>query len=50
MNPDYKNMLKIAKLNRISSIQELEDLIFEIYPNCNGGEFECAKKILKIKN
>lgn len=50
MNPDYKKLLKIAKLNGISSVQELEDLISEIYPDCNGGEFECAKKILKIKN
>ena len=48
MNPDYKNLLKIAKSNGISSVQELEDLISEIYPDCNGGEFECAKKILKI--
>lgn len=50
MNPDYKKLLKIAKSNGISSVQELEDLIYEIYPACNGGEFECAKKILKIKN
>jgi hypothetical protein len=50
MNPDYKKLLKIAKSNEISTVQELEDLISEIYPDCNGGEFECAKKILKIKH
>jgi len=50
MNPDYKKLLKIAKSNGISTVQELEDLISEIYPDCNGGEFECAKQILKIKH
>ena len=49
MNEDYKKVLKEAKKQRISTNQELEDLMSEIYPNCNGGEYECARKILKIK-
>jgi hypothetical protein len=48
MNPDYKKLLKVAKQRKITSNQELEDLISEIYPDCNGGEYECARKILKI--
>jgi hypothetical protein len=49
MNENYKKLLKEAKKKRISTNQELEDLMSVIYPACNGGEYECAKKILKIK-
>ncbi len=49
MNEDYKKLLKVAKARRIKDADDLRDLVDEIYPECNGGEWECAKEILKIK-
>jgi hypothetical protein len=49
MNEDYKKLLKIAKSRRINNADDLRDLVDEVYPDCNGGEWECAKQILKIK-
>lgn len=49
MNEDYKKLLKIAKSRRIKNAEDLRDLVDEVYPDCNGGEYECAKQILKIR-
>lgn len=49
MNEDYKKLLNIAKSRRINNADDLRDLVDEVYPDCNGGEWECAKQILKIK-
>ncbi len=49
MNPKYKELLKVAKQRRIKTVDDLTDLISEMYDECTGGEFECAKQILKIK-
>ena len=49
MNEQYKRFLKEAKARKISTRDKLTDLVYEMYENCTGGEFECAVSILKIK-
>jgi hypothetical protein len=51
MRPEYKAFIKEAKLLRIKTHDELYSLCLEDrHQSISGGEFECAKKILKIKS
>lgn len=49
MNPKYKELIRVSKKRQIKTEDDLWDLVYEIYQDCTGGEFECAKKMLKIK-
>lgn len=51
MRPEYKAFIKEAKSLEIKTHDELYNLCLEDrHQHISGGEFECAKKILKIKN
>jgi hypothetical protein len=49
MREEYKKFLKEAKRLKIKTHDELYDLCLNGHDTISGGEFECAKKILKIK-
>ena len=51
MRPEYKAFLKEAKRLKIKTHDELYNLCLdERFESISGGEFECAKQILKIKS
>ena len=51
MRPEYKAFIKEAKRLVIKTHDELYDLCFDArFQSISGGEFECAKKSLKIKS
>jgi len=51
MRPEYKAFIKEAKRLRIKTHDELYDLCLDDrFQSISGGEFECAKKYLKIKS
>jgi hypothetical protein len=50
MRPIYKEFLKEAKRLKIKTHDDLYNLCLEDrFSDISGGEFECAKDILKIK-
>jgi hypothetical protein len=50
MRKEYKEFIKEAKRRKIKTEDDLYDLSLEDgYDSLTGGEFECAKKSMKIK-
>jgi hypothetical protein len=50
MREEYKKFLKEAKRLGIKTHDELYNLCLNGHDTISGGEFECAKQILKIKS
>ena len=49
MTEGFKELLKLAKASRISTIDELEDLVSECQNEITGADFDCVRQKLKIK-
>jgi hypothetical protein len=50
MREGYIKLIKEAKKRKIKTRDDLSDLLSEVFDDCDGGEFECAVKELKIKS
>jgi hypothetical protein len=49
MSEGFKELLKLAKASRVSTIDELEGLVSECQNEITGSDFECVRQQLKIK-
>ena len=49
MSEGFKELLKLAKRNRVSSYDELQDLVSECENEITGADFESVREKLKIK-
>jgi len=51
--PTFKRLMKRAKVLRIETVRELEDLIADEFegadPHISGADFEIAKKKLRLE-
>lgn len=45
---EYSKLIKRAKVLKISTVKELENLISNEFENITGADFEIAKKQLKL--
>lgn len=51
MRPEYKQFVRKAKELGVGTIKELYELACDMaHLDLTGGEFECAKKELKIRS
>ena len=49
MSEGFKELLKLAKGSRISTYEELSDLVSECENEITGADVECVRQKLKIK-
>ena len=49
MTDGFKELLKLAKSNNVSTYDELQELVHECKNEITGGDFECVRAKLKIK-
>jgi hypothetical protein len=49
MSEGFKELLKLAKAQRVKSYDDLSNLVFECKNEITGGDFECVRQTLKIK-
>ena len=49
MSEGFKELLKLAKRNRVSRYDELQDLVIECENEITGADFESVREKLKIK-
>ena len=49
MSEGFKELLKLAKLERVKNFDELQDLVFQCKNEITGADFECVREKLKIK-
>ena len=49
MTQGLKELLKLAKANRVKTYDELSNLTFECKNEITGSDFECVRQRLKIK-
>jgi hypothetical protein len=49
MSEGFKELLKLAKANRVKTYDELSNLTFECKNEITGADFECVRQQLKIK-
>jgi hypothetical protein len=49
MSEGFKELLKLAKAERIKTYNELQDLVYECKNEITGADFECVRQKLKIK-
>lgn len=45
----FKELLKLAKSNKVKTYDELQELVYDCKNEITGGDFECVREILKIK-
>jgi hypothetical protein len=48
MSEGFKELLKLAKANRVKTYDELSDLTFQCKNEITGSDFECVRQQLKI--
>lgn len=49
MSEGFKELLKLAKEERVKTFDELQDLVFQCKNEITGADFECVREKLKIK-
>jgi hypothetical protein len=49
MSEGFKELLKLAKAERVKTYNELQDLVYECKNEITGADFECVRQQLKIK-
>lgn len=49
MSEGFKELLKLAKANRVKTYDELSNLTLECKNEITGVDFECVRQQLKIK-
>jgi hypothetical protein len=49
MSEGFKELLKLAKAERVKTYNELQDLVYECKNEITGADFECVRQKLKIK-
>ena len=49
MSKGFKELLKLAKAARVSTYDELQDLVYQCNNEITGADFECVRQVLKIK-
>ena len=49
MSEGFKELLKLPKASRVSTIDELKDLVSECQNEITGADFDCVRQKLKIK-
>ena len=47
--PGYKELLKLAKAQKVRTYDELQELVYECQNEITGGDFHCVLHALKIK-
>ena len=48
MSEGFKELLKLAKAERVKTFSELHDLVFQCKNEITGADFECVRERLKI--
>ncbi len=48
MSEGFKELLKLAKANRVKTYDELSELTFQCKNEITGADFECVRQQLKI--
>lgn len=49
MTPGFKELLTLAKAERVKTYDELCDVVYQCKNEITGGDFECVRQKLKIK-
>ena len=49
MTEGFKELLKLAKESRVTTYDELQNLVYECNNEITGADFECVRQQLKIK-
>jgi hypothetical protein len=49
MSEGFKELLKLAKAERVKTYDELQDLVYECKNEITGADLECVRQQLKIK-
>jgi hypothetical protein len=49
MTEGFKELLKLAKEARVTTYDELQNLVYECNNEITGADFECVRQQLKIK-